>query len=247
MQVDVHNVESHVARTACTEHRVKVSSVVVHQSSTLVYEFCDFRNVLLKHAERVRVCHHHGSHGVVEQSLEVINVNISLRRALHLHHFESANGSRCRVSAVSRVRNDNLHTFLVAAALMVCPDDHESCEFSVCSREGVESEFAETSDSGELFLQCIVNVECTLYGVFRLHWVQCGELRHVSHLFIYHGIVFHCTAAERIESVVHAEIVFAVVSIVSYHCHLVAFRQSSIFLSALFGRNVIFAKLVFRK
>ena len=73
------------------------------------------------------------------------------------------------------------------------------------------------------------------------------ELRHISHLLVDDGIIFHSAAAQRIEPVVHAEIVLAVVGIVAHYGHLVAFGQGSVLIAAYRSRDVIVAKLVLRK
>ena len=75
MQIDVHHVESHIARTAYAKHRVEVGSVVIHQSATFVYELLYFGNLALEETECVGVGHHHSCHRVVKQSAQVFCVN----------------------------------------------------------------------------------------------------------------------------------------------------------------------------
>ena len=101
MQIDVHHVESHVARTAYAEHRVEVGSVVIHQSATFVYELLYFRYFALEETERVGIGHHHGSYGVIEQSAQVFRVDDSVGCRFYLNNFQSAYSSRSRVCAVS--------------------------------------------------------------------------------------------------------------------------------------------------
>ena len=64
VEVDVHHVEAHVARSAITQHGVEVGSVVVHQSATVVYQLRNLRDALLEEAEGVGVGHHHGGDAV---------------------------------------------------------------------------------------------------------------------------------------------------------------------------------------
>ena len=108
MEIDVHHIKAHVTRTACTEHRVEVGSVVVHQSATLMYELGYLGNLLLKHTESVGVGHHHRSHGVVEDATKVVHIHKTLCGTLHLNNLQAANGSRGRIGAMSRVGDNHL-------------------------------------------------------------------------------------------------------------------------------------------
>ena len=93
VEVEVHHVESHVARASLTEHGVQIGSVVVHQSAAFVHQLCYLGNLLFEESKRVGIGHHHGSHIVAEQRLEVGHIDETLRRALHLHDFKTANSS----------------------------------------------------------------------------------------------------------------------------------------------------------
>ena len=59
VQVDVHHIESHVTRTADTQHRIEVGTVVVHQSAAVVNQFRNLRDTGLEESQRVGVGHHH--------------------------------------------------------------------------------------------------------------------------------------------------------------------------------------------
>ena len=78
VQVDVHNVESHISRTASAEHRVEVSSIIIHQTAALVNEALNLRNLTLEETKSVGVGHHHSCDGVVKQTTEVINVHYAI-------------------------------------------------------------------------------------------------------------------------------------------------------------------------
>ena len=66
MQVDVHDVEAHVARSADTKHRVEVGSIIVHQTAAFVDQAGNFWNVVFENAKCIGVCHHHGSYVVAQ-------------------------------------------------------------------------------------------------------------------------------------------------------------------------------------
>ena len=60
VQVDVHHVETHIARATGTKHRVQVGTIVVHQAASLMNQLGNLRDARLEQAQRIRVGHHHG-------------------------------------------------------------------------------------------------------------------------------------------------------------------------------------------
>ena len=90
MKIDVHNVESHIARAACSKHRVEVGSIIVHQSAALMHEFGYLWNLLFKHSEGIGIGHHHCCHSVVENTTQVVDIHKTLCSALNLYHLKSA-------------------------------------------------------------------------------------------------------------------------------------------------------------
>ena len=60
MQINVHHIEAHIARTTSAQHRVQVGTIVVHQTTHIVNKFRNLRNTGLKKPQRIGVGHHHG-------------------------------------------------------------------------------------------------------------------------------------------------------------------------------------------
>ena len=244
VQVDVHHVESHITRTACAEHRVEVCSVVIHQSAALMHETCNLRNIAFEESERIRVGHHHCCHAVVEKSLQVFHVHHAVGSTLHLHDIKSANGCRSRVRSVCRVRHDDLRTLHVAATLVILADNHQSYELSVCTCKRVQCEVGETGNFRESLTQSVVHLDSSLHRLNGLQRMQMCESRHCGNLLVDGRVILHGAAAERIESVVYAEVVTAVVSVMAHHGHLVTLRQFGVILATHFLRNIIFSEAV---
>ena len=61
MQVDVHHVEAHVTWATSTQHRVQVSTIVIHQTATVVDKLRNLGNTRLEKSEGIGIGHHHGS------------------------------------------------------------------------------------------------------------------------------------------------------------------------------------------
>ena len=48
---------------------------------------------------------------------------------------------------MSRVGNNHLGALQVATTLMICTDNHQTCELAMCSGKWIESETAQAGDS----------------------------------------------------------------------------------------------------
>ena len=247
VQVDVHNVEAHVARAARAEHWVEVRTVVVHQCAALVHHFGYLRDAWFEQAERVGVCHHHRRNSVVEQSAQVFDVNRAVGGALHFDNFKSADRSRGWVCAVGGVRHDDLCPLHVAAALVVGTDNHQSCQLAMCPGKGVEGKLGQAGDGRQRPLQVVVDGQYALTGVRGLRRMGGCKFLPCGHFLIDVGVVLHCAATKWVEAVVHSEVVAAHVGVVAHYGKLVAFGQVGIFLALHVRRQLVAAVCVFRQ
>jgi len=146
VEVDVHDVEAHIAGAAFAEQGVEVGTVVVHQAASLVNHLSNFQHARLEDAEGVGVGHHHGCHlaaCLIEELAKVLDIHRAVRQALHFYDFQSADGCRCGVRAVGRVGNQDFGAALVTAALVVCANDHQARQLAVGTGAGVQRELAE--------------------------------------------------------------------------------------------------------
>ena len=87
MEIDVHDIEAHIARTTYAKHRVEVGAIVVHECATIVDELGNLRYLAFEESEGVGVGHHHGCHAVVEQALEVVDIHHAIGGALDLDNL----------------------------------------------------------------------------------------------------------------------------------------------------------------
>ena len=189
-------------------------------------------SMLLVESEGVRIGHHHGRYGIVEFCLEVFHVDCSVLKTLHLDHLKSANGSRSGVGAVGRVGDNHLGALLVAAASVVCSNDHESCQLSMSACEGVERELTHARQFAQHALKTVVHLQRSLACLCRLKRMERHILAHSGYFLVDDGVVLHRARAERIEPVVHSEVVAAEVGVVANNGQFVALRHLRIFLAA---------------
>ena len=117
MQVDVHHIEAHVARTAGTQHWVKVCSIVVHQATAVVNQLRNFRDTRLEEPEGIGIGHHHGcnlSALFCDDALQVIIINGTVCKRLYFDDFKAADSCRGWICAMCAIWYNNLLALHVA-------------------------------------------------------------------------------------------------------------------------------------
>ena len=228
VQVDVHHVETHVARTGHAQHRVEVGAVVIHQRSGLVHQAGDFGDIFLEQTQSVGVGHHHGGHCIVEQRTQIVDIHRAVGAAFHLYHLQTGHCGRCRIGAVGRVGHNHLAALRVAARLMVCADGHQARQLAVSAGKRVEGELAHPPDFAQRILEVPVHLKVALSSLTYsgMHRGEAGVRRH---LLVDLGVVFHRARPQRVESGVHAEIVGRHVVVVAHYGKLVSLRQIGLF------------------
>ena len=225
VQVDVHHVETHIARAANAHHWVEVRAIVVHQAAALVHEPRYFWNVFFKNAERVGVRHHHAGDVVAEFRAQVFKVHSALRSALHLHNLQAAHGGRGRVGAVCRVGHDDFYALMVAPALVVGADYHKACQFAVRPGIGVEGKGVHAAHFGKHGCEVVIQMQATLQGFGGLRGVHVGKAGQSGNLLIDFGIILHRATAQGVEARVYAEVVARHVCIMACRRQFIHFGQ----------------------
>ncbi len=118
VQVEVHDVEAHVARAADAHDRVQVGAVVVEGGARVVDDARDLLDVRVEEPERVRVGEHEAGDAVVGLAAQVLQVHPAVLGRPDLDHLVAGHGHGRRVGAVGRVRRQHQGA-LVAAVLVV--------------------------------------------------------------------------------------------------------------------------------
>ena len=209
VQVDVHDVEAHVAGTRDTQHRVEVGSVVVHQAAGLVYKTGNLGDVLLEHAHGVGVGHHHCRHGVVELRAQVVDVDGAVGQTLDLDNPVPGDVGRGGVGAVGRVGDNDLVAGGVAVGVVVGVYDHQARQLAMGAGVRVEGELGHAADFAEELLKGVVGLKGALHRLERLRGMQTGGDGVGGNLLVDFGIVLHRARAQGIEASVNAEVVGA--------------------------------------
>ena len=143
MQIDVHHIKAHITRTGGTQHRIQVSSVIVHQATSGMHQFLNLRNLLFEEPQRIGVGHHHSGNlrTMLSQQLpQRLHIHGTVAQRLHLYYFQSAYSSAGGVGSVSGIRHDNQTARLIAPALMILLDNHQTCQLAMSSGKGFQRE-----------------------------------------------------------------------------------------------------------
>ena len=226
VEVQVHDIESHITRTDGTEKRVHIRSIIIEETAASVYTFCNLCDFFLEETEGVRVGHHDTCDIVTEKRNKVSHVYKAVFLGFDDYDIKSADCSAGRVCTVRTVRNDNLGTFGIASEKVILTHDHKAGKFSVSTCTWVECKSCHTCDGSQRFFHVPVYFQCSLHGRFRLERMETEEARHCCHFFIDLRIIFHRTAAERIESGIDTEVHLRQVRIMAYYIHFTYLRQS---------------------
>ena len=197
-------VKAHVAGTDDAHHGVEVRAVVIAQTAGLVHDFGDLKNVLVKDADRIGVGEHETRRVGTDRSTQRVKVDAAVAAGGDIYDLEAAHGSRCRVRAVGRVRNDDLRARGVAAVDVISLDEHDAGKLAVRARRRLERDGVHAEDLGKLGAEDVIRLQRTLY---RLNVLQRVELRKAGqrrHVLVDLGVVLHRAGAKRIEAVIHA-------------------------------------------
>ncbi len=117
MQVQVHDVEAHVARPRDAHERVQVRAVHVHEAARLIDAAADLGHLRLEDPQGVRVREHHARDPVVERRRERVEIRAPLGVRGDLDDFEAGEGAGGRIRPVRRVG----HQHPAAVGLAVGP------------------------------------------------------------------------------------------------------------------------------
>ena len=205
MQVDVQDVEAHVAGPAHAHDRVEVGAVAVRERADLVHEARDLADVLVEQAERVRVGEHDRRDVRPQGRSQGLHVHAAALVAGHGRDLVAAHRHRGRVRAVCRVRDDDALSRVPVGRVMRA-DDHEAGELAVCAGRGLKRHSGQARDLAQALLELDHELQHALDRGFGLVGMQVREAREPADALVHPRVVLHGAAAERVEAVVHAEV-----------------------------------------
>ena len=210
MQINMHHVEPHITGTTCAQHRIQICPIVVHQTTTVVYKSGNLRDTRLEEAKGIRIRHHHCSNLralLSNNTLQILKVDRSICPRAHLDDLQSADRRRSRVRPMSTIGHNDLLPIEITSRTVIVINRHQSRQFTMCPRIGLESEMSHTCEFTERALQQTDDGLCTTRSLHRLFRMYVLELRLCGYLLIDFRVILHRTGAERIEACVYTKII----------------------------------------
>ena len=239
VQVQVQDVESHIAWTGHADERVHIRSIIVEKASASVDEGGDLLYVLLEESEGVRVRHHDAGDVVAQKRFEVVHVHETVCLGLNDNHFQTADSGAGRVCTVSAVRHDHLGSLQIPVKDVVLTHDHQTGQLTVGAGARIEREMGHSRDRGQSLVHIIVNLQGALNRGRRLQRMQPEEAFHPGDLLVDLRVVLHRAASQRIESGVHTEIHLGEVRVVTHDINLAHLRKSNCLGPSESSRNLV--------
>ena len=152
MQVDVHDVETHIARPANAKHRVEVCTIVVHQATTVVDELGNLWNTSFKESQGIRIGHHHSgnlSAFLCNNTLQVFDIDLTISLRFHLNNLQATDSGRGGVGAMGTIGHDDFFALPVATLTMIIIDGHQSGQLAMGTSIRFKSEMSQTGNGTE--------------------------------------------------------------------------------------------------
>src|SRR5437867_866155 len=203
VEVQVNDVETHIAGPRLAEESVHVRPVIIHQASGVVDRLRYLDDLPLKEAEGVWNREHHPRGTLGGQLLHRLRAHQPRLFRWHLDDLEAAHRGARRVCPVSRIGDEYLILICEVLLSEILPDHEDAGKLALGTRRGAEGEAVHPRDLREHLPQLVEDGEESLHGLLRLegvsmpHPVRGGDqLRDLR-------VVLHRAAPQRIHSELH--------------------------------------------
>ncbi len=208
VQVEVHDVEAHVARAADAHDRVQVGAVVVEGRAGVVDDARDLLDVRVEEAERVGVGEHEAGDPVVGLAPQVLEVDPAVGRGADLHDLVAGHRHRGRVGAVGGVGRQHERALVAAVGVVGAAQQHPG-QLAVRAGAGLQRHVRQAADLRQGALQVPHQLERPLGAARRLEGVQARVAGQGGDPLVQLRVVLHRARAQRVEAGVEVEVALA--------------------------------------
>ncbi len=174
VQIEVHHIETEIARPRDAHQGVEVRAVHVHLRARRVAGRTDLFHPGLEQTHGVGVGDHERSHVRAQLGLEVFHVDAAIRSGFHGDAFEPRDGSRGRIGAVGGIRDQDLLAGF-AAREMVGAHHQQRGELAMGSGGRLQRHGIHAGNFRQIPLQLPDQLQGALDGLRRLQRVQGGK------------------------------------------------------------------------
>ena len=205
VQVEVDDVEAHVAGPGVAHHRVQVRAVVVERRAHVVDDVRDLLDRGVEQPERVRVGQHQAGDVVAGLRLEVVDVDAALVVRPDLDHLVARHRHRRRVGAVGGVGGQDLGPRLAAVGV-VGTGEQDARQLAVGPGARLERDVRQAGDLRQRGLQLPHQPQRALGAARVLERMQAGVPRQRGDPLVQLRVVLHRARPERVEAGVEVEV-----------------------------------------
>ena len=180
VQVEVRDVGAEPTRAGETDHGVEVGAVEVDLPAELVDQVADLDDPGFEDAMGRRVGDHQRRQGVLvvgDLLLEVVEVDVAGRVALHHRHLHPGHDGAGGVGPVCRGRDQADDAAAVATGVMPGADGEESGQLALRSGIGLEGHCVIAGDLAEHPLEVVDELVVAGHLFDRGVRVECGRTR----------------------------------------------------------------------
>ncbi len=225
VEVEVHDVETHVARPHPTDDGVQVGAVVVELRPDRVGGLGYLDDAALEEAEGVRVREHDGGDLGGEALLQGLEVDLAVGTGGHLDDVVARHGGSRGVGAVGAVRHEHDAALgALSASPVVGPDHQDAGQLAVSAGGRLEADGVHAGDGREVALELEEELERALHGLLGLVGVEV--LEELRRLLVDLRVVLHGATAERVDVGVDAHLPVRELRVVADQVELAHFRQA---------------------
>jgi hypothetical protein len=206
VQVEVDDVEAHVAGPGASHHRVEVGPVVVERRARVVDDVGDLLDRRVEQPERVRVGQHQQRDVVARLGLEVLDVDAAAVVRADLDDLQAGHRHRRRVRPVRGVGREHLGPAVLAVRLVVGAGQQHPRELAVRAGARLERDVRQPGDLAERALELPHQAQRALRALRMLQRVQARVARQRGDALVQLRVVLHRARAERVEARVQVEV-----------------------------------------
>ena len=219
VQVEVHDVEAHVARARLAHDGVEVRAVVVERRPHVVDDLGDLRDVGVEHAQRVGVGQHQAGDGVVGLGPEVVEVHPAVGVRADLDDRHARHRHRRRVGPVRGVGRQHLGPDLPAVLVEGARQQHAR-QLAVRPGARLQRDVRQAGDLAQRALQVVHQLQRALRALRRLQRVQPRVAGQRSDPLVQPRVVLHRARPERVEARVEVEVAARELDVVAHQLGL---------------------------
>ena len=224
VRVVVHHVRAKIARPRDPQDGVHVRAVQIDQPASLMHQFGNLRNLLVKDSQRAGIGDHEHGNLVIQLRLQILHVHKSRGIAADGDKLEPRHPRAGGIGAVGAIGRENLGAdeFPVAE---IRRGDHERGQFSMSPRGRLQRDGGQAGDFRQHLLHLVEQLQHALDGVIRLMRMQVGNAGKRGHPLVPLAVVLHRAGAERIEVRIDRHVEGREVGEVPHHFRLRNLRQ----------------------